>query len=498
MLASSFKRMARNAAAASKRTQSISRHLTSMTSASSESSEPPVLFESKLAMRKYTLNRPEKLNALDESMLDLLRPKIEEWNQSELCGSVVGSGVGRGFCAGGDVVNVVENAAEPSTRHKSIEFFQKEFETDYILAALKKPYVVIMDGFTMGGGVGLAVHAPFRVSTEKTVFAMPETKIGYCPDVGASYFLSRLDGEIGTYLGLTSQMLGGRDVFESGLATHYIPSRRVPVLLQRLEALESPSHDAINNVIEELSEERQPNESLPRLSGNVRSALDSAFGHNKVEDIMKDLEAFSMDGNTEIRAWAEETLAAMNMRSPTSLKVALEAIRKGKQLSLLEALNMELKIATAYCNGASPDFATGVRAVLVEKIKTRPAWSPSRLEDVSPADVAKFFSRDSAYLTSAPRLTLPGHLATTLSNPMQYALPSEEEIGSVVRGSHKSGGSKGLRLDELIARFEDLRGGKMGVKEKVTEVASRKCEVVDNADGNFVWLKWKYPAKRSA
>lgn len=133
------------------------------------------------------------------------------------------------------------------------------------------------------------------------------------------------------------------------MATHYIPSRRVPVLLQRLEALESPSHDAINNVIEELSEERQPNESLPRLSGNVRSALDSAFAHNKVEDIMKDLEAFSMDGNTEIRAWAEETLAVMNMRSPTSLKVALEAIRKGKQLSLLEALNMELKIATAYC-----------------------------------------------------------------------------------------------------------------------------------------------------
>ncbi|KAJ8507483.1 hypothetical protein ONZ45_g10143 [Pleurotus djamor] len=434
-------------------------------------------------MRKFSLNRPSKLNALDESMLDVLRPKIEEWNQSDLCGTIVGTGVGRAFCAGGDVVSMF------------FTFFW--FEMDYILAALQKPYVVIMDGFTMGGGVGLSVHAPFRVATEKTTFAMPETKIGYSPDVGASYFLSRLDGELGTYLGLTSQTLSGRDVFEHGLATHYLPSRRIPVLLQRLEALESPGFDVINDVIEELSAERESSEPVPRLTGSVRMALDSSFGHNSVEEIVKSLETFSIDGDAAVRAWASETLSAIHLRSPTSLKVALEAIRRGKKLSLLEALKMELRIATAFCSGASSDFITGVRALLVEKTKARPAWSPSSLGEVSKADLAKFFAPDSQFTSSTPELSLPDHLVSTLSSPMQYALPSEDEIGSMVRGSHKSGGATGIRLDELIARFKAIRKGKLGITEKVTEVAGRRCEVVDNSDGNFVWLKWKYPVKRS-
>jgi len=134
--------------------------------------------------------------------------------------------------------------------------------------------------------------------------------------------------------------------------------------------------------------------------------------------------------------------------------------------------------------------------VLVEKTKERPCWSPATLIEVSDEIVSRFFDPTSPYLPLVPTLTIPHHLGTGTGKPMKYALPTEDEIGSAVRGSHTSGGGTGLRLDELISKFKDLRQGKMGVKEKVLEVANRKCEVVDNRDGNFVWLKWKHlPAR---
>ncbi|KAF9469221.1 3-hydroxyisobutyryl-coenzyme A hydrolase [Collybia nuda] len=488
-----LKGMSRSAITATKRTRAISKQMiSSSASSSSSSSEPPVLFESNLAVRTYILNRPLKLNALDEPMLTLLRPKIEEWSSSDLCGTIVGTGVGRAFCAGGDVASVISNSADPATRSRAIDFFKREFEMDYILATLRKPYVAILDGHTMGGGVGLAAHAPFRIATENTVFAMPETKIGYSPDVGASYFMSRMDGELGTYLALTSETLRGRAVFELGFATHYIPSRRIPVLLDRLAALEGAHISVIDKTIEEFSAERQPDEPPIPFSGAKRNALDFAFQHNKVEDIFEALEALSTHQDQSLSEWALVTLKTLNLRSPTSLKVALMAIRKGKTMTLLQALDMELKIATAYCNGATTDFSTGVTAVLVDKIKERPQWSPDALNEVSDEIVSRFFSPSSPYLSSVPTLTIPKHLSSGTSKPMKYALPTEDEIGTMVRGSHISGGGTGIRLDELVSKFNNLRPGKMGVKEKVLEVAHRKCEVVDNKDGNFVWLKWKH------
>ncbi|RDB21423.1 3-hydroxyisobutyryl-CoA hydrolase, mitochondrial [Hypsizygus marmoreus] len=479
---------------ASLRTRALAQQF--MMSTSAPKTEPPVLFESNLALRTYILNRPLKLNALDEHMLTLLRPKIEEWNASELCGTIVGTGVGRAFCAGGDVENVVEKALNPETRSHAVDFFKREFEMDYFLATLRKPYVAILDGHTLGGGFGLAAHAPFRIATENTVFGMPETKIGYSPDVGASYFLSRMDGELGTYLGLTGNFLRGRAVFEHGFATHYIPAQRIPVLLDRLAGLENVHVSVIDRTIEEFSQERLPEESPAPFIGDKRDALDFAFRHDRAEKIFDDLKALTSHKNLSIAQWATETLATLRMRSPTSLKVALKAIRAGKSLTLLEAFNMELKIAAAFCNGASPDFATGVHAVLVEKAKGRPQWSPSELEDVSDEMVSRFFAPTSPYLASAPTLSIPEHVSAVTSRPMKYALPTEDEIGSLVRGSHSAGGGSGISLEELLAKFNDLRQGKMGVKEKVLEVARRKCEVTDNADGNFVWLKWKHSLRQ--
>ncbi|CDO73582.1 hypothetical protein BN946_scf185014.g52 [Trametes cinnabarina] len=458
--------------------------------------EDPVLFESNGPVRTYVLNRPKKLNALNEPMLNLLRPQIEEWAQGDLAKVIVGRGVGRAFCAGGDVENVVRNASDPETRPKAIDFFHREFEMDYILAALPKPYVCVMDGITMGGGVGLSVNAKFRIATEKTVFAMPETKIGYSPDVGASFFLSKVDGEIGTYLGLTGVTLNGRAVFEHGFATHYVESRRIPALLERLAALEDPTYQKIDELIEESSSDREPDEATTAIIGAKREALDMAFRHNTVEKIVATLkEQSESHADEEVRQWAADTLSELDKRSPTSLKVALAAIRRGKHLSLLDALQMEMNIATAFCSGVTPDFKTGVTAVLVDKIKERPNWSPSRLEDVNDSEILKtFFSTYTPEAGTAPKITPPDYLASAnmLIDPMQFALPTEAEIRSMVDGSHKSSGATEITLDELLAKFDRLRRGKAGVREKILEVVRRKCVFEEDKHMDKKWLQWKH------
>jgi len=269
----------------------------------------------------------------------------------------------------------------------------------------------------------------------------------------------------------------------------------VSSLLDRLAELESPKLSIINDTIEEFVAERDPSEPPAPFVGAVRIALDTAFGHNTVDAIMSDLAALETSGDGSVREWAIKTLDSLTLRSPTSLAIALRAVRRGKKMTLIEALDMELKIATAFCNGASPDFVTGVNAVLVEKIKERPNWSPSTVKEVSKEVVDRFFEPTSFYLSSAPELTLPAEVTSgTIVNPLKFTLPSEEEIGQVVMGSHSSGGGMGIRFDELLERFEELRGNKIGLKDKVIEVVQRRCELTDNADGNRVWLKWKHKA----
>ncbi|KAJ3876567.1 3-hydroxyisobutyryl-coenzyme A hydrolase [Lentinula edodes] len=476
-----------------RRTQTIARHI--MTKPATQE-QPLVLFESQLSIRTFKLNRPEKLNSLNESMIGLVQPKIEFWKNSELCSVIWGSGEGRAFCAGGDVETVVRDATDPDSRNKAIEFFNKEFALDYLLSTLDKPYLAIMDGITMGGGVGLSAPASFRVATENTVFAMPETKIGYCPDVGANHYLSRLDGELGTYLALTGDTLTGRAVYEHGLATHYIPSRRVPILLESISALENPTFDQVNDIIEEhRSEPEQSGTFASPLVGPVRAALDFAFSHNKVESIVEDLNALSGHRDPLISHWASKTLESLRLRSPTSLKVALRAIRLGKTQSLIEALEMEYKIAAAFCNGASPDFETGVNFVLVEKIKTgRPNWSPATLEEVSDEIVDRFFHEKSPYLESVPEFKHPFAPGESREY-VEYALPTETAIKDMVTGEHPNGGDTGITLNELVSSFENITDSKMGVREKIQEVAARRCELIDNADGNRVWLKWIHNAQ---
>jgi 3-hydroxyisobutyryl-CoA hydrolase len=250
----------------------------------------------------------------------------------------------------------------------------------------------------------------------------------------------------------------------------------------------------IDRTLEELSAEREPDEPVAPFTGAKREALDSAFRHNTVEEIFEELKNLSDHSNSEVSLWAKKTLTTLRTRSPTSLKVALRAIRRGKTMTLLECLRMELGLATAFCTGASPDFRTGVTRLLIEKKKEQPVWSPSALEEIPDSKIlSDFFSDQSPFLSSTPQFTVPDFLLPAKeSDPMRYALPTEGQIGDLVRGSHVTSGSTGITLEELISKLETLRNGKMGIKEKVTEVVGRKCKIVDNNDGNYQWLSWKH------
>lgn len=271
--------------------------------------------------------------------------------------------------------------------------------------------------------------------------------------------------------------------------------------MTHLAEYENPSFTQINSTIEELHIERQPDEPSGKLRGAVRNALDSAFRYNSVEKIVESLVTLSSSVDTHVSGWAKQTLETLHMRSPTSLKVALAAVRHGKNMTLGEALQMEMGIATAYCvshiyqssvfdviiisffifilfqSGASPDFCTGISAVLIDKIQGRPAWSPENFEDVSPEILEGFFSNDSSYRAQMPRLSLPDTLLNHSINPMVFALPSESKIVELIRLSCQDGP---VSLSRLLSDMQSLIKAKPGTKDKIIDVVHRRCRVVDD------------------
>ncbi|KAF9508903.1 hypothetical protein BS47DRAFT_1414311 [Hydnum rufescens UP504] len=453
--------------------------------------QSPILFESAYSTSTFVLNRPKALNALNQEMLHLLIPKLKEWDQSDSCKIIIGRGNGPAFCAGGDVKSAIQFAADPSTLSNALNFYQDQFQLYYNLATISKPYVAIMEGITFGGGVGISAYAPYRIATEKTVFAMPEVKIGCFPDVGSTYVFARLDGQVGTYLALTGNSVTGYEVYHLGLATHYIPSRRISSVLERLDALEVLGPHTINETLSEFDTEPgsmlEAESQLSISRGQVRAALDRAFACNDVESIIAELENFvRAEDQSEVQTWARRTLDALALRSPTSLKVTLEALRMAERedYRLSDALQRDLAINTAFTSGATPDFNTGVTSVLVNKdpANKRPNWSPSTLEEVSRAYVwDTFFSPTSPYVMSAPRIQterpLPG------INLGYYALPSENDVGAFVLENTTH---SGVSVEEVVAHFEATTRGKSGVRFKVKEVLARRCETMK--DGRLKWI----------
>uniref|UniRef100_A0AAX7V653 3-hydroxyisobutyryl-CoA hydrolase n=1 Tax=Astatotilapia calliptera TaxID=8154 RepID=A0AAX7V653_ASTCA len=330
----------------------------------SSHAEPEVLLEKVGRTGVITMNRPKVLNALNLTMIRQIYPQLKKWESDNETDIVIIKGAGdKAFCAGGDIRAVTEAGKVGDSLAQ--DFFREEYILNNAIGSYRKPYIALIDGITMGGGVGLSVHGLFRVATEKTLFAMPETAIGLFPDVGGGYFLPRLQGKLGLFLALTGFRLKGRDVQRAGVATHFVESKKVPLLV--LISLCSVFKDY------------QPFiyfQSLVLLNP-VR-----LFSASSVEGIVKNLKT---DGS-EFAKKQTETLSKM---SPTSLKITLKQLQAGAALSLQDVLVMEYRLSQACMRGC--DFYEGVRAVLVDKDQN-PKWNPSTLEEVSNQMVEQCFS----------------------------------------------------------------------------------------------------------
>ncbi|MDJ0387602.1 enoyl-CoA hydratase/isomerase family protein [Roseomonas sp. E05] len=308
------------------------------------------------AVGRLLMNRPRALNALDLPMIDAMAEAIAAWREDESLRLVLLEGAGdRAFCAGGDVRRVREQVLAGD--YDSVEaFFSHEYAVNGAIAAFPRPWVSLIDGVCMGGGIGVAVHGSHRVVTEHAMLAMPETAIALFPDVGTSYVLPRLAGGLGRWLALTGGRLKGAEAVEAGLATHFVPRER----LGELHAALLAEGDA--RVVERFAAPVPPGRIAALLP-----AIDRCFAHDERAAIESALRAEDSD-------WAREQLAILEHVSPTSVAVTLELLKRGAALDLPACLEMELSLTRGVTR--HPDFAEGVRAVLVDK-DNAPRWQPA-------------------------------------------------------------------------------------------------------------------------
>lgn len=341
-----------------------------------------ILSEIRNHVALVTLNRPEALNALSLDMIGELRTLLRGYAADPHIHAVLIQGAGdKAFCAGGDIRALYQSFKASGSLHR--EFFLREYPLDYLLYAYPKPYAVLMDGITMGGGMGIAQGSTLRIVGERTRIAMPEVAIGFFPDVGASYFLSRLPGALGVYLALTGIQIRGVDALYCQLADVYLPPPAIESLTGDLTALnwsEDPRAD-LRRFIHARAALGLPAPSLSLL----RPGIDAHFSQPTVPAILASLEA---ETRPEYADWARQSAKLMRSRSPTMLCVTLRQLQRGKELSLAACFRMELAMAQqTFLQG---DFVEGVRALIIDK-DNAPQWKPGRIEEVTDAMIDAFF-----------------------------------------------------------------------------------------------------------
>ncbi|MGN6239777.1 MAG: enoyl-CoA hydratase/isomerase family protein [Cellulosimicrobium cellulans] len=326
-----------------------------------------------------TLDRPGALNALGYTMLGEIADVLEEWRVDPTVRVVLLDGAGdRGLCAGGDV-RALHASIVAGKQAEARRYFRREYAVDAALAELPVPVVTIMDGITMGGGVGLGAHAPVRVVTERSRVAMPETRIGFTPDVGGSWLLARAPGRLGEMLALGAVTMDAADAIFVGLADHYVPSERLSVLVADLAALATAGVDPLD--VEDVREVVRRHALPAPVSRLVtrQAAVEAAYAADTVPDIVARLRAAARDGDEQAGAEADE----LERLSPTAVTVALAAVRSARDLpDLRAALEQEYGLVSWFVD-TQPDLVEGVRAQLVDKDRD-PSWCPATLAEVDP------------------------------------------------------------------------------------------------------------------
>jgi enoyl-CoA hydratase len=333
---------------------------------------PEILFDRRGTAGLVTLNRPQALNAVTLGMVRALTRQLAEWRTDlSVTRIVLTAAGGRAFSAGGDI-RALYDAGTTGRHDEMLAFYGEEYVLNTVIKHYPKPYVALIDGIVMGGGVGLSVHGSHRVAGDRFSFAMPEVSIGFFPDVGATWFLPRLPGELGAYCALMGERLNAADGVAATVATHRVSSSRLPELADALCG--AVSVDATLAAFAEPAGEG-------KLAAQ-RGAIDRLFEAGRVEDIVTALDSAGDEFGTS-------TAATIRTKSPTSLKLALAQMRAGAKLSFQGCMQTEFRIVSRVIHGH--DFYEGVRAVIVDK-DNAPKWRPADLAEVSGDEIARHFA----------------------------------------------------------------------------------------------------------
>lgn len=350
-----------------------------------EDSQNQILVEGRAKSRAAILNRPDSLNALTTSMVARLKRLYDSWEENSDIGFVLMKGRGSAFCSGADVVRLYHSLNEGKAEEAK-EFFKTLYSFVYLQGTYLKPHVSILDGRTMGCGSGISLPGMFRVVTDKTIFSHPEAQIGFHPDAGASYLLSRLPGYLGEYLALTGDKLNGVEMIACKLATHYSLNARLAWLEERLGKLVTDDPSVVEASLSQYGDLVYPDRSSVLYKFDI---IDRCFSHDTVEEIVEALEKEAAESSDE---WCLTTLRKIREASPLSLKVILRSIREGRFETLDQCLVREYRVSVqTISKNVSSDFVEGVRARMVDK-DFAPKWDPPTLKDVSEDMVDHYFS----------------------------------------------------------------------------------------------------------
>ncbi|GAY52005.1 3-hydroxyisobutyryl-CoA hydrolase-like protein 5 [Citrus sinensis] len=335
--------------------------------------EQVVLGEEIGNVRLVTLNRPRQLNVISSKVVSLLAEYLEKWEKDDRAKLVIVKGVGRAFSAGGDLKMFYDGR---NSKDSCLEVVYRMYWLCHHIHTYKKTQVALAHGITMGGGASLMVPLKFSVVTEKTVFSTPEASIGFHTDCGFSFIHSRLPGHLGEFLALTGARLNGKELVAAGLATHFVPSEKLPELEKRLIGLNTGDEIAVKSAIEEFSEDVQ-------LDGqsvlNKQSIIDECFSKETVAEIIKSFEA---EAGKEGNGWIGPVLKGLKKSSPTGLKITLRSVREGREQSLAECLKKEFRLTINILRAIiSADIYEGIRALTIEK-DNAPKWDPPTLDKV--------------------------------------------------------------------------------------------------------------------
>ncbi|MDX5592505.1 enoyl-CoA hydratase/isomerase family protein [Pseudovibrio sp. SPO723] len=333
-----------------------------------------VLFERKGHAGLMVLNRAKALNALTHEMVVAMHNHLTEWDADpSVRHIIIKSNSDRAFCAGGDIRQVAK--AGPEKAAETVQFFADEYRLNAAMKACKTPLVALIDGIVMGGGVGISVHGHYRVGSEKTLFAMPETGIGFFPDVGGGYFLPRLPHALGYYCALTAERLNQADCCWAGILTHAVPA-------EKFEALEAAlcAADNVESVLDEYGVEA----GHAPISDKAQ-VIESCFGVDTTAGIFEALSQLEASSDDD---FARKTLDTLGGRSPTSIEVAFRQLKRGAELSMNDCMIMEYRIVSQILQGH--DFYEGVRAVLIDKDHS-PKWRPERMSELNEVEIEAHF-----------------------------------------------------------------------------------------------------------